>query len=277
MIILLDEYDTPMQEAYLNGYWDKLVEFMRGFFHAAFKTNTYLERGVMTGITRISKESVFSDLNHMEVITTTSCKDETVFGFTENEVFQALEEYGLSDRADEVKGWYDGFRFGNCDSIYNPWSVIQFLKKKKFAPYWANTSSNALAGAFIRRSDISIKIIMEDLLNGKSFHTQLDEEIIFKDLTKKKSAIWSLLLASGYLKVLRTIRNRRGKAEYVLSLTNTEVCMIFDDMATSWFSNENLEYNEFSDALLADDKVLNQGAAGIESGSMDLRLEEKKY
>ena len=255
VILLLDEYDTPMQEAYVNGYWDQIVEFMRGFFHAAFKTNPYLERGILTGITRISKESVFSDLNNLEVVTTASKKYETAFGFTEQEVWQSLEEYGLQEKAQEVKRWYDGFRFGNTDSVYNPWSVIKYLDEKEFAPYWANTSSNGLIGKLIRKTDVSIKLIMEDLLHGGSFRTQLEEEVRFQDLDTKKSAVWSLLLASGYLKIKRTEQKKKKKKEYILSLTNKEVCMIFDAMVIAWFSNKRLDYNEFSDALLVGDKV----------------------
>lgn len=219
---------------------------MRKFMNATFKTNSYLERGLMTGITRISKESVFSDLNNLAVITTTTPAYETVFGFMEKEVFQALEEYGLQNKAGEVKQWYDGFHFGDCGSIYNPWSIINYLKYKEFKPYWANTSSNVLVGALIRESDVSIKIIMEDLLHGDSFRTQLDEEIVFRDLKKKKSAIWSLLLASGYLKFMHMERNRMGDTEYVLSLTNTEVFVMFKNLFAGWFSSDTMEYSEFS-------------------------------
>ena len=142
VIILLDEYDTPMQEAYVNGYWEELVAFTRSFFNATFKTNPYLERAIMTGITRVSKESIFSDLNNLEVITTLSPKYETAFGFTEEEVFNALDEQGLSDKKDVVKMWYDGFKFGEKNDIYNPWSIINYLDKKKIATYCADSSSN---------------------------------------------------------------------------------------------------------------------------------------
>lgn len=255
VLILLDEYDTPMQEAYLCGYWEELTGFVRGIFHAAFKDNPYMERAILTGITRVSKESVFSDLNNLEVITATSRKYETAFGFTEEEVFEALEEFGLSDRKQEVKYWYDGFCFGKQDCIYNPWSVIHFLGKKKLGAYWVNTSSNSLAGKLICEGDLETKLIMEDLMVGKSFHTQMDEEIIFKQLNRKKSAVWSLFVASGYLKIVKTIQNRRGKQEYVLALTNREVLMMFDDMAMDWFSSRRREYHEFSDALLSGNKV----------------------
>ena len=150
VIILLDEYDTPMQEAYVSGYWEELTAFMRSMFNAAFKTNPYLERAVMTGITRVSKESMFSDLNNLRVVTTTSEKYADCFGFTEEEVFRALEEFGLSDQKQKVKQWYDGFTFGSQPDIYNPWSILNYLDTGKFAAYWANTSSNSLAGKLIR-------------------------------------------------------------------------------------------------------------------------------
>lgn len=254
VIILLDEYDTPMQEAYAGGYWEKLAGFMRRLMNAAFKTNMYLERAVMTGITRVGRESVFSDLNHLEVITTTSKKYAEVFGFTQDEVFSALDEFGLKEYAEDIRRWYDGFCIGGIDSIYNPWSVLKFLKEKEFAPYWANTSSNRLIGRIICRSDVSVKLRIEELLHGKSIMEPLDEEIVFSDLEINKSAIWSLLLAGGYLKVTKIVKNRRGKREYELSLTNMEVRMIFDDMAVSWFSNNRLRYSDFSDALLSGDK-----------------------
>lgn len=135
VIILLDEYDTPMQEAYLNGYWDEMASFIRGFLGAALKTNPHLERALLTGITRISKESIFSDLNHLVVVTTTSCMYEDSFGFTEEEVFSVLDERGLGAWKAAIKQWYDGFRFGERGGIYNPWSITNFLKFKKIDSY----------------------------------------------------------------------------------------------------------------------------------------------
>ncbi|HBN56997.1 MAG TPA: hypothetical protein DD414_09505, partial [Lachnospiraceae bacterium] len=139
VLILLDEYDTPMQEAYVSGYWEELVSFIRNLFNATFKTNTCLERAVMTGITRVSRESIFSDLNNLEIVTTTSEKYADSFGFTEEEVFTSLDEYGMSDKKQEVKRWYDGFAFGNRTDIYNPWSIINYLNKRKLDVYWANS------------------------------------------------------------------------------------------------------------------------------------------
>ena len=201
VVILLDEYDTPLQEAYVNGYWKELVCFIRGLFNAAFKTNPYLDRAIMTGITRISRESVFSDLNNLEVVTTTSEKYETSFGFMQQEVTESLEEYGLSEREEEAKAWYDGFTFGKRNDIYNPWSILNFLDKGKIALYWVNTSSNRLVGRLIQEGSPDVKMVMEDLLKGKVYHTLLDEQIVYDQLDRRRSAVWSLLLASGYLKV----------------------------------------------------------------------------
>lgn len=254
VIILLDEYDTPMQEAYVHGYWDELVHFMRSFFNATFKTNPYLERAIMTGITRVSRESIFSDLNNPKVITTTSDEYATSFGFTENEVFQALENFGYGDKEEDVKKWYDGFVFGQQTDIYNPWSIINFLDTGKFAPYWANTSSNSLIGKLIQSGSQNVKMIMEDLLQGNTFYTELDEQIVFDQLDRKESAIWSLLLASGYLKVDSfTFQERRNRYLYGLKLTNLEVQMMFEDLVKGWFEESEADYNGFIKALLQDD------------------------
>ena len=254
VIILLDEYDTPMQEAYVHGYWNELVHFMRSFFNATFKTNPYLERAIMTGITRVSRESIFSDLNNPKVITTTSDEYATSFGFTENEVFQALENFGYGDKKEDVKKWYDGFVFGQQTDIYNPWSIINFLDTGKFAPYWANTSSNSLIGKLIQSGSQNVKMIMEDLLQGNSFYTELDEQIVFDQLDRKESAIWSLLLASGYLKVDSfTFQERRNRYLYGLKLTNLEVQMMFEDLVKGWFEETESDYNGFIKALLQDD------------------------
>ena len=201
VIILLDEYDTPMQEAYVNGYWKKLVFFTRNLFNSTFKTNPYLERAVMTGITRVSKESIFSDLNNLEVITTTSDKYADCFGFTEGEVFAVLDEFDLSNQTQQVKEWYDGFTFGSRTDIYNPWSIINFLDKKRVGTYWANTSSNSLVGKLVREGSRNIKETFESLLRGESICTEIDEQIVYDLLDSDEQAIWSLLLASGYLKV----------------------------------------------------------------------------
>lgn len=254
VIILLDEYDTPLQEAYISGYWDEMVRFIGNLFSATFKTNPNLDRAIMTGITRVSKESIFSGLNNLTVVSTTSEMYADCFGFTENEVYSALEEYGLEEQMPSVKRWYDGFTFGQQKEIYNPWSIINYLKNRKLDIYWANTSSNYLVGKLIREGSPDVKIIMEDLLLGKAFHTQIDEQIIFQQLSHTSDAIWSLLLATGYLKAEKFYFNETcGKKEYDLAITNLEIRFMFRQMVEGWFSNHISAYNEFIKALLADD------------------------
>ena len=253
VIILLDEYDTPMQEAYVDGYWEELVAFTRSLFNSTFKTNPFLERAVMTGITRVSKESIFSDLNNPEVVTTTSEKYATAFGFTEGEVFAALDEYGYSDRKEAVKRWYDGFIFGTHMDIYNPWSILNFLDKGKLSTYWANTSSNSLVGKLIREGDESIKESFETLLKGEVIRCPIDEQIVYDQLDEDNGeAIWSLLIASGYLKVLSLEEKVAGKKQlYDLCLTNDEVRDMFCDIVRGWFGRTQKSYNGFVKALLA--------------------------
>lgn len=253
-IILLDEYDTAMQEAYVYGYWDEMVSFTRSLFNATFKTNPYFDRAVMTGITRVSKESIFSDLNNLTVVTTTSDKYAESFGFTQNEVSNVLREYGLTEMEARIKEWYDGFTFGKRTDIYNPWSIINYLDSRKLGTYWANTSSNSLVGKLIRQGSKDIKLIMENLLNGGTLHTKIDEQIIFNQLDHNEYAIWSLLLASGYLKVERyTMDPDTGKEEYDLKLTNKEVRLMFQNMIEGWFKTYVPAYNDFIKALLEGD------------------------
>ena len=251
VIIFLDEYDTPMQEAYIQGYWDEFTSFVRSLFNATFKTNPYLERAIMTGITRVSKESIFSDLNNLRVVTTTSDLYADCFGFTEEEVFATLDEYEMSDKKDEVKQWYDGFTFGKHHDIYNPWSITNYLRKRELHPYWASTSSNSLAGKLIRTASADVKEKMEDLLQGKQITVNFDEQIVYNQLDHNENAIWSLLLASGYLKV-QNIDYRGITLEpwYTLDITNIETLSMFMTMFRGWFKNKDANYNDFVKALL---------------------------
>ena len=253
VIILLDEYDTPMQEAYVDGYWEELVAFTRSMFNATFKTNPFLERAIMTGITRVSKESIFSDLNHLKVVTTTCSEYADCFGFTEEEVFAAMDEFGYADK-ESVKEWYDGFVFGETGEIYNPWSILNYLDTGKLKTYWVNTSSNSLVGKLIRESGSEVKTIIEDLLAGKLLQTQIDEQIVFSQLHQRISSIWSFLLASGYLKVVKySLDPEIGRPEYELALTNKEVRLMFEDMIAGWFSDYTPAYNLFIQALMLND------------------------
>ena len=256
VIILLDEYDTPMQEAYVSGYWKELVAFTRSLFNATFKTNPYLERAIMTGITRVSKESIFSDLNNLVVVTTTSNQYETAFGFTEEEVFNALDEQGLSEKKQEVKSWYDGFTFGDSRDIYNPWSIINYLKYKKFTTYWADSSSNGLINNLIQKGSPYIKTMLETLIRGEKINVIIDEQIVFSELDYSEDAVWSLMLASGYLKVISSEELnliRESENEYELAITNREILFMFRKMILRWFTPAKMETNEFIKALINGD------------------------
>ena len=257
VIILLDEYDTPMHESYVNGYWDELVSFTRSLFNSTFKTNPYLERALMTGIIRVSKESIFSDLNHLKVITTTSNEYATSFGFTEREVFDAVDMFGYTEKKGDVKNWYDGFVFGKHKDIYNPWSILNFLDTGEITTYWTNTSANGLVTKLLREGNRNLKEQFERLMAGDVLHTTIDEQIVYNQLNGSEKAIWSLLLASGYLKVL-SVGQRADmydvrEPKYELALTNMEVRVMFNNMVRSWFRDSGADYNDFIKALLLDD------------------------
>ncbi len=256
VLVLLDEYDTPMQEAWIGGYWEEAAGFFRSFFDNTFKTNPCLYHGIITGITRISKESIFSDLNNLNVITTTSEEYAVSFGFTEEEVFGILERVGLGEEKEQVKHWYDGFIFGSHTDIYNPWSITSFVKNNgKYSAYWVNTSSNGLLHSLVQTGKAEMKKTIETLIRGGSFQTMLDEQIVFNQLGSSETALWSLLLATGYLKVVaaETVGERK-KEVFTLTLTNLEVSILFENMVNSWFrDNSRIPYNDFIKAMLLDD------------------------
>ena len=258
VLILLDEYDTPLQEAYISGYWDELTAFIRSMFNNTFKTNPSMERALLTGITRVSKESIFSDLNNMEVVTSTTGKYEIAFGFSEEEVFGALDKIGATKaQKQEVKSWYDGFTFGSSTDIYNPWSVTSYLDKRTLGIYWANTSSNSLIGMLIRSGRSDIKEQFEILMKGGELTVQIDEQIIFDQLEKKKDAVWSLLLASGYLKVVRHQSYADVSIDsaplYTLTITNLETRLMFRNLILDWFDEDD-SFGEFVNAMFRGDE-----------------------
>ena len=192
----------------------------------------------------------------MNFVTTTSDEYATAFGFTEKEVFKVLDEYGYGDKKDEIKRWYDGFIFGRYKDIYNPWSILNFLDKGKFDTYWANSSSNSLAGKLIREGNRRIKTTFESLLNGEVISCPIDEQIVYDQLDNNSVAIWSLLLASGYLKVISRESEEElisGYPKYELMLTNLEVKRMFERVIYSWFNGPDESYNDFVEAMLSDD------------------------
>ncbi len=289
-IILLDEYDTPMQEAYVHGFWEQLVSLTRSLFNSTFKTNPYMSRAIMTGITRVSRESMFSDLNNLEVVTTTSDKYATSFGFTEEEVFAALDEAGKGNEKEKVKEWYDGFVFGKYRDIYNPWSILNFIDKGNYETYWANTSSNSLVGKLIREGTKRVKISFEALLRGEKLICTIDEQIVYDQLKGNESAIWSLLVACGYLKVLSAEKLDEIEAgtspKYELDITNQEVRVMFNNMVKNWFGHVEQEYGDFLEALILGDvdamnEYLNEVALQMfsyfDTGIQPSRVQPEKF
>ena len=251
VIILLDEYDTPMHEACVNGFWDDVVAFTRSLFNATFKTNPFMEKTLMTGITVVGSQSMFSDFNNVEEVTTTSTKYATSFGFTEEEVFRALDENGMGTEKEEVKKWYDGFTFGKHKDIYNPWSITHFLDKGEYDFYWANTSSNALVNKLIQEGKQGVKQSMEQLLKGIPLKCCINKRIAYSDLDDNEEAIWSLLLASGYLKISSSGNANEDADE--IEITNLEVKFMFENMVKKWFAKEKDNYNDFIRAMFLGD------------------------
>ena len=251
-IVLLDEYDAPMQEAWLSGYWDGISSFMRSLFNCTFKSNPDMGRALITGVTRVASESIFSDLNNPRVVTTTTPAYETAFGFTQAEVDDALEEFELVDDGANVRQWYDGFTFGNASGVYNPWSITCYLQDKLIESYWVNTSSNSLVSSLVRRGDEALKENFEALLNGESVTRKIDERVDFRMLRSNTGAVWSLLLATGYLRVARRLPDP-GLPVVELELTNREVREGFEAMVASWFKEGGESYGEFVSALLEGD------------------------
>ncbi len=244
VMVFLDEYDTPLQEAYVNGYWNEMSGLIRSLFNNTFKTNECLSRAILTGITRVSKESMFSDLNNLELCTMSSEKYREYFGFTEKEVFDSMDEYGYASK-EEVKHWYDGFTIGSKADMYNPWSIINFLDKGILAPYWSNSSSNNLAGKLIREGSKSIKTDFQTLLEGGTIVKKIDTEMVFSRLSSDEDAVWSLFVSSGYVKPI----SQSGKKSEI-TITNYEVRQMFESLVEDWFGEESSDYNDFIRALL---------------------------
>lgn len=264
VIVLLDEYDTPMHEAWLNGTWSETVAFIREFFNYTFKNNPYLERALITGITRVSKNSVFSDLNNLRVVTTRSDRYANCFGFTETEVFETIDEQFSGTPKErqlvknEVKRWYDGFTFGESTDIYNPWSITCFLADRKFEPYWVNTSDNSLIGSLLAKGSVGLKQNLEKLVKGEAVRIRLQEDLIFERLEYDEDAVWSFLLAAGYLRICKDEDKDAGirygtPSECSVKLTNSEVTGLIRQLIRDWFGREKQGIHEFQKSLLRND------------------------
>lgn len=252
-VVLLDEYDAPMERAWMGGYWDEASSFMRQLMNSTFKTNPDLGRGLIAGVTRVGRESIFSDFNNLSVITTSTPLYQTCFGFTQAEVDAALTEYGLLSERQAVRDWYDGFVFDGVSDIYNPWSITQFLRWGVFDAYWANTSGNGLVSEVIRRGDEVLKSDFETLLAGGTIRKVIDEQVVFSELAVRPNAVWALLLAAGYITSPGPVPVMIAEEPRPLVLTNYEVRLTFDRMVQGWFAEAEGEYSRFAQALLAGD------------------------
>lgn len=252
VIVLIDEYDVPLQAAYQNNYYEEMVEFLRSVFSSALKTNDALEKGVMTGCLRISKESIFTGLNNFTAYSVLNNISSEFFGFTESEVKQLLRGYNLSEKMDEVKEWYDGYQFGNKE-IYNPWSTLMYVKNitqdESFKPisFWANTSGNDLVVKYIQNGDKKLRKEFDLLMNGQSLIKYIKPELTYREMDNVNN-IYSFLLLTGYLKVIKD----RGENQYELIIPNKEVYEIYKQFFMSYFedyttSKKNELYQELVD------------------------------
>lgn len=237
VIVLIDEYDVPLQTAYQNNYYEEMVELLRSVFSSALKTNDALEKGVMTGRLRISKESIFTGLNNFTAYSVLNNISSEFFGFTELEVKQLLKAYNLSEKMDEVKEWYDGYQFGNKE-IYNPWSTLMYVKNitqdVSFKPisFWANTSGNDLVVKYIQNGDKKLRKEFDLLMNGQSLIKYIKPELTYREMDNINN-IYSFLLLTGYLKVIKD----RGENQYELVIPNKEVYEIYKQSFMSYFED----------------------------------------
>ena len=237
VVILIDEYDTPIQSAFFRGYYDEMINFFRNFLSAGLKDNTYLFKAVLTGILRVARESIFSGLNNIGTYTILDKKFERSFGFTEDETFKMLEAYDIGEFKEGVKKWYDGYVFGGSTTIYNPWSILNFVysPNREFEPFWVNTSSNEIIRDLVINSSISIKKEFEYLLEDTPVTKQIDSAIVFRDIEKNEKTLYSFLLFCGYLKAFDCKREER-KSFCSLLIPNEEVKTIFEEVIINWFN-----------------------------------------
>ncbi len=233
VMLFIDEYDVPIQAAYINGYYEKAIDFLKSFFGATFKDNPYLEKTVLTGVSRVAKESIFSGANNFDVYTVLDNEFADDFGITSEEVDKALKDFGLEDQKKEVKKWYDGYRIGDVEGIYNPWSLLNFLAKKRLVPYWVNTSSNDLIKRTLKNS-VTVKGKMERLLKGEAIEVPINLETIIVGIEDNEDNIWGLMLGTGYLKVVEQVDRKK----YKVKLPNYEIKTLFEDIIDDWFKDK---------------------------------------
>ena len=234
VIILIDEYDVPLQNAYVNDYYDIAKEYMGQFYAATIKNNIYAEKTVLTGVSRIAKESIFSDLNNISVYTVMNKEYADDFGITSDEIDKIIDDYEIEDKKENVKLWYDGYRMGNVENIYNPWSVLNYIKYNELRQYWVNTISNDLIKMILEKS-FAVKEKLERMLNGEEVEVQINLETILKDVEKNEDNVWGLFVQTGYLKVTETVDVI--SSIYKVKIPNLEIKHLFEQITREWFSN----------------------------------------
>ena len=240
VMLFIDEYDVPLQTAYVEGYYEEAIKFLRTFYVTTFKDNAYLKKTVLTGVSRVAKESIFSGANNFDVYTVLDNEFADDFGITSEEVDKALKDFDLEEQKEEVKKWYDGYRIGNVEGLYNPWSLLNFLSKKELVPYWVNTSSNDLIKLTMKNS-VSVKEKMERLLKGEAIEVPINLETIIVGIENNEDNVWGLMLGTGYLKVVETVNLEEGI--YKVELPNYEIKLMFQEMVREWFKDKGIGNN----------------------------------
>ena len=235
VILLLDEYDVPLQNAYVEGYYDDAINFFKTFFGTTFKDNPYLEKTVITGVSRVAKESIFSGANNFKVYTVLDDEFSDDFGITEEEMEKIYKDFDIQDKKEEIKEWYDGYKIGNREGIYNPWSILNYLADKKLMPYWVNTSSNDLIKLILKNST-TVKEKMERLLKGEAVEVKIDIETVILGIEENEENIWGLMLGTGYLKVEEVVNEIEGI--YKVKIPNNEIRFLFVQIIDNWFRNK---------------------------------------
>ena len=245
VILLVDEYDVPLQSAYVKGYYDEAIEFLKGFYNVTFKDNQYLEKTVLTGVSRIAKESLFSGMNNFKVFTIMDNEFADDFGITTEEMKKVISDFNVEEDEEKIKKWYDGYKIGNVEGIYNPWSILNYLTDKQLKPYWVNTSSNDLIKMTFRKSN-SLKEKMIKLLNDEPVEVTIELETIIVGIENREENIWGLMLQTGYLKVEEVVSLEERR--YKVKLPNNEIKDLFRSIIRDWFSNK-VEGNDLRSIL----------------------------
>ena len=235
VMLFIDEYDVPIQSAYIEGYYDRAIKFLKSFYGITFKDNPYLEKTVLTGVSRVAKESIFSGANNFKVFTVLDNEFADDFGITAEEMDKVIDDFNVKEDKEEIKIWYDGYRMGNVEGIYNPWSILNYLTDKQLKPYWVNTSSNDLIKMTLKKST-TIKEKMERLLKGETIEVPIDLETIIDGIEENENNIWGLMLGTGYLKVDEVVNLAEGV--YKVKLPNYEIKLLFQSIVRSWFNDK---------------------------------------